>query len=245
MGTFGSHAEELNKFLKHNSCDRLLLAGDVVDFWALSRHSYFPPSHVKVLRRFLKQKEVIYILGNHDEVLRKFLPLSLGNIILCNEFIHETRDGKRYLVIHGDGFDSIIQCAPWLAWIGDIGYTVLLQINRWLNYVRKLCRLPYWSLSATVKARVKSAVNYIGNYEIAISHAAAARQVDGVICGHIHHAEIRDFDNIRYINTGDWVESMTAIVENFDGSLDLLRWQDTAPAFAPAEHDGYDPSVTI
>lgn len=229
LGTPGSKADDLLDFLRAHSSEKLYLVGDIVDFWALSRKSYFPQSHINVIRKFLSRSsqgtEVIYLPGNHDEKIRDIIPIDMGNIKVVDSCVHETIDGKKFLVIHGDVYDQIVRYAKWVAWLGDIGYGLLLKSNRIVNFFRRKFGMGYWSLSAHVKKKVKAAVNFIGNYELAVSQDVKDREVDGVICGHIHQAEIKTINGILYCNTGDWVESCTALVEHFDGRLELLSWE--------------------
>lgn len=228
LGSRGAQAEALDDFLKNNTCDNLYLVGDIIDFWALRRKIYFPESHVRVIRRLLKRQEqgvkVTYIVGNHDEVLRDFIPLTFGEMKVLDDTIHTAADGKRYLVIHGDQFDQVMRYAKWLAWLGDIGYALLLRSNTVVNWFRRRFGLGHWSLSAYVKYKVKMAVNFIGEFEQTVAKAAKDHNVDGVICGHIHHAEDRQIDGIAYLNDGDWVESCTALVENEHGRMSVITW---------------------
>lgn len=229
LGSKGAKAEELLEFLSQNTSDTLYLVGDIIDFWALQRKAYFPQSHQSVLREIMDRArngtKVIYLPGNHDENIRDFsLPMDLGNILITNECTHEAADGRRYLVIHGDQFDQVVLYAKWLAWAGDIGYTLLLKSNGVVNHFRRMFGLGYWSLSAYVKGRVKSAVSFVGNYENAVVSAVRARGLNGVICGHIHTAAISQFGEIAYLNDGDWVESLTAIVEDQSGEMRLVVW---------------------
>lgn len=229
LGSRGAQAEMINDFLKNHSCENLFLVGDIVDFWALKRKSYFPESHTEVLRRILKKSnngtKVTYVIGNHDEYLRNLLPLSFGEIAFADETSYTAGDGKRYLIVHGDRFDQVVKYAKWLAWLGDVGYEFLLRSNNVVKYVRRKLGFPgFWSLSAAVKYHVKGAVSFIGSYEDAVVKTVIDSEYSGIICGHIHSAEIREMNGITYCNTGDWVESCTAIVEHDDGTLHLIRW---------------------
>jgi UDP-2,3-diacylglucosamine pyrophosphatase LpxH len=205
----------------------MYLVGDIIDGWAMYKSFYWPQSHndviQKLLRRARKGTEVIYIPGNHDEFLRSFGDHELGNIILAESAIHDGVDGKLYMVMHGDQFDLVMQNAKWLAHLGTWAYDISIQINVVLTKIRKLFGLPYWSLSAWAKYKVKSAVNFIGDYEINLTNYARSKGVDGIICGHIHSMNMRKMDEILYINTGDWVESCTAIVEHADGRWEALQ----------------------
>jgi UDP-2,3-diacylglucosamine pyrophosphatase LpxH len=230
LGTRGCQADMLLDFLKHTESDRLYLVGDIVDGWRLKKSWYWPQSHndvvQKVLRRARKGTQVILVPGNHDEAFREFVGLQFGGVTILEDTIHHAADGKRYLVIHGDQFDAVVRYAKWLAFVGDSAYTFLLWLNTQVNKVRRKLGFPYWSLSAYLKHKTKKAVEFIGDYETALTDEARRRQVDGVICGHIHHAEMRDMDGVLYVNDGDWVESCTALVEHADGRLEILRWAD-------------------
>lgn len=228
LGTRGCKAEYLLDFLKHTESDYLYLVGDIVDCWRLRRQWFWKQSHndvvQKVLRKARKGTKVIYVPGNHDEPLRDYDELQLGGIEIRNEAIHETADGRRLLVIHGDEFDGIVKYARWLAVLGDRAYNAMLAANYWFNLARRRFGYPYWSLSAYLKQRVKDAVKYIDDYENAVSDEARRRGVDGVVCGHIHKAEIRQIGGVLYCNDGDWVESCTALIEHRDGRLEILAW---------------------
>ena len=228
LGTRGCKADLLLEFLKHTESDTLYLVGDIVDGWRLKRSWYWHQSHndvvQKLLRKARKGTTVIYVPGNHDEALRDYTELQFGGVTVQMEAIHQTADGRRFLVTHGDHFDGIVTCAKWLALLGDAAYGFALNLNTWFNHLRRRMGLPYWSLSAYLKHKVKNAVEFISDYEHAIAEEARRRHVDGVVCGHIHHAEIRDIDGILYCNDGDWVESCTALVEHFDGQLEILHW---------------------
>jgi UDP-2,3-diacylglucosamine pyrophosphatase LpxH len=239
LGTRGCKAEFLLDFLRTTESDTLYLAGDIVDGWRLKRSWYWPQPHndvvQKLLRKARKGTRVVYIPGNHDELLRRFLDINIGQIEVVSEAIHATADGRRLLVMHGDEFDAVVRYARWLAFLGDWAYNLALAANHWINVLRRRLGLPYWSLSAYLKHRVKNAVEYISRFEQAVAEAAAKRGVDGVVCGHIHHAEIRTIAGVTYCNDGDWVESCTALVEHADGRLEILRWvEDQAAFLAPA-----------
>ena len=226
LGTRGCQAQALLDFLDSHECDYLYLVGDIIDFWRLKRAPHWTQLHSDVIRTVLTKARagtvVTLVPGNHDEYLRRFCDLQLGNIMVTEEAIHRTVDGRLLLVLHGDRFDGITRCHRWLALSGDVGYDALLVLNRWFNRGRRLLRLPYWSLSAYVKGKVKRAVNFITAFETALAHEAQRRNLHGVVCGHIHHAEIREIQGILYCNTGDWVESCTALAERADGALELL-----------------------
>ena len=228
LGTPGCQAKALLEFLREVDCEQLFLVGDIVDGWQLRRSWYWPQAHndvvQKLLRKARKGCRVIYVPGNHDEFARKYLQHSFGGIEVAHEWIHETADGRKLWVTHGDLFDGVIQHAKWLAYLGDSAYEFTLKLNRHLNSLRARLGLPYWSLSKYLKLKVKRAVSFIGEFEEALAREARKRGVQGVVCGHIHHAELRDIDGILYANDGDWVESLTALVEHADGHLEILDW---------------------
>lgn len=230
LGTRGCKADYLIDFLKNNDCETLYLVGDIIDGWRMRRGVYWPQSHSNVIRRVLTKAkrgtDVIYIAGNHDEFLRDYLEwdLHFGNIEIHNEYVHETIDGKKLWVIHGDQFDQIAKYAKWLAFLGDYAYSVLLWSNIWFNKARRIFGFSYWSLSSYLKNKTKQAVNFVGRFENAVAHECVKKGYDGVVCGHIHKAEIREIEKIIYCNDGDWVESCSALVENFDGSLEIVKW---------------------
>jgi len=228
LGTSGCNAELLLDFLKSIQPDTLYLVGDIIDGWRLKRGWYWPPRHNDIVRRVLKLANkgtrVVYVPGNHDEMLRDYTNLSFGGVDVVSEAIHTTADGRRLLILHGDEFDGIVLYAKWLAFLGDYAYAALLKLNIGFNVVRRRFGLPYWSLSAHVKKKVKNAVAFISRFEEAVAHAAAERGVDGVVCGHIHSAEIRQFGGVTYYNDGDWVESCTALVEHRDGTMEIIDW---------------------
>lgn len=234
LGTRGCQADMLLDFLKHTESDVLYLVGDIVDGWRLKKSWYWPQAHndvvQKILRRARKGTSVFLIPGNHDEAFREYVGLQFGGVTILEDTIHTAADGKRYLVIHGDQFDAVVRYAKWLAFVGDTAYTFILWVNTLFNKVRRRLGFPYWSLSAYLKHKTKKAVEFIGDYETALTEEARRRQVDGVICGHIHHAEMRDMDGVLYVNDGDWVESCTALVEHPDGTLEILRWADIVAA---------------
>lgn len=233
LGTVGCQAERLAEFLKYNQCEKLYLVGDIIDGWRLKNSFYWPQTHTNVIRKILTKSkrgtQVYYITGNHDDFLRKFVDyeLGMGNIHVVNDAVHETADGRKLFVIHGDLFDVVTRYHKWVAVIGDVAYTTLLRANRHVNYVRARMGYPYWSLSAYAKHKVKSAVNFISEFEKAVAHETRRRGFDGVVCGHIHQAEVKDLEGVTYYNSGDWVESCTALAENFDGSMEIIYWADT------------------
>jgi UDP-2,3-diacylglucosamine pyrophosphatase LpxH len=229
LGTPGCQADALLDFLKEHTSDYLYLVGDIIDGWQLRRRWYWPQAHndviQKLLRKARKGTRVIYVPGNHDEFARHFLDHHFGGIEVMEEAVHRTADGRQLWVIHGDYFDAVVQQAKWLAYVGDYLYEFTLKLNRYLNNMRGRLGLPYWSLSAYLKHKVKKALNYVTDFENAVAHEAEKQGYQGVVCGHIHRAEIRDVNGILYCNDGDWVESRTALVENEQGELSLLFWE--------------------
>ena len=230
LGTTGCQAQRLLEFLRATESDTLYLVGDIIDGWQLKRRWYWEQAHNDVVQTVLKKAKkgtnVIFVPGNHDEAIRQFIDLDFGGIRVRDELVHTTAQGKRMLVLHGDRFDGVISCAKWLAYVGDNLYTMILKWNQWLNSARARAGLPYWSLSQYLKLKVKNAVSYITSFENALAAEARRRGLDGVICGHIHKPEIRDIDGIRYCNDGDWVESLSALVEETSGELKLVTWQE-------------------
>ncbi|HEY2445503.1 MAG TPA: UDP-2,3-diacylglucosamine diphosphatase [Rhizomicrobium sp.] len=228
LGTRGCKADLLADFLARNSCETLFLVGDIVDGWRLKRRWFWPDAHNRVVELLLHRIDagtrVIYVPGNHDEVLRSYCGRSFAGVELLLEAVHETADGRRLLVLHGDRFDTVIACAKWLAHLGDGAYTLALHLNEVCHAARRALNLPYWSLSAWLKRKVKNALEYICRFEIAVAREVRARGFDGVVCGHIHHAAIKTIDGVLYINDGDWVESCTALVEDMRGNLEILCW---------------------
>ena len=235
LGTRGSNAEGVLDFLKNNEFERLYLVGDVIDIWRLRKERYWPQSHndviQKILRKARKGTHVIIIPGNHDEFCLNFLGV-YGNIVVKERDVYTTLTGERLLVMHGHEFDSVTVHAVWMAHLGDVGYTLLLRVNRPLNAIRRLFGLGYWSLSAYVKQSVKKVVSSISRFEEAVARYAEMHRAGGIVCGHIHTPAVRQIRGVNYYNTGDWVESSTALVEHFDGRLELLYWreQDTENA---------------
>lgn len=230
LGTRGCRAEFLADFLKSVTCENLFLVGDIIDGWRLRRSWFWDHHHDEVLRLILRAARggtnVIYVPGNHDEMMRKYIPLGVEvcGVKMQMEAEHTTADGKRLLITHGDAFDSVVRHAKILALLGDWAYTVALGINRYFNNIRVKLGYPYWSLSAWLKLQVKEAVKAIDRFEGALADDARSRGFDGVVCGHIHHAEMRMVNGIMYLNDGDWVESCTALVEHRDGKLELVDW---------------------
>jgi UDP-2,3-diacylglucosamine pyrophosphatase LpxH len=228
LGTRGCSADALLDFLKFTESEYLYLVGDIIDGWRLRKSWYWAQSHndviQKVLRKARKGTKVVYVPGNHDEVLRDYVDLQFGGISVVSDAIHVTADGRRLLVLHGDAYDGVVRHARWLAVLGDWAYNLMLAVNHWFNVARRRLGYPYWSLSAWLKGKVKNAVEYVSRFEVAVAEEAAKRGVDGVVCGHIHKAEIRPMNGVLYCNDGDWVESCTALVEHFDGRLEILHW---------------------
>lgn len=229
LGSKGCQAEKLLDFLKCHRCEKLYLVGDIIDGWRMQKTLFWPQAHTNVIRHILskskrKRTKVIYITGNHDEFLRKYSNTDFGNILLVDEADHTTVDGKKLLITHGDKYDVVVRYHKWLAFLGDNAYNLLLVINRWYNTIRNKMGYDYWSLSAYLKHKVKQAVSFIGEYEEAVVNECAKRGYNGVVCGHIHHAEIKKINNIDYYNCGDWVESCTALVESFDGDIEIVDW---------------------
>jgi len=228
LGTRGCKAEMLLDFLKYTESETLYLVGDIVDGWRLKKHWHWPQPHndviQKLLRKARKGTRVIFIPGNHDEFARDYCDADFGDVELRREIIHEGADGRRYLVIHGDEFDGVVLYARWLAVLGDWAYVTVLELNHWFNVARRRLGLPYWSVSQYLKHKVKNAVQYITKFEDSMAELARKRGVDGIICGHIHHAEIRQVGEVLYCNDGDWVESCTAMVEHADGRMEIIDW---------------------
>jgi len=248
LGTKNCKAEEVIRFLKATRCQKLILNGDIVDGWALKSGGKWEPSHTKFVRTVLKKMEkqgtdVIYLRGNHDDILERFLPVAFGNLVIEHEYIHETPRGK-YLVVHGDGFDSVTTDHKWIAVLGSWGYELLLRVNRLYNRWREWRGKEYFSLSKTIKHKVKSAVSFVGRYEDQLKELAVVRGCSGIICGHIHTPANKVLDNgVHYLNSGDWVESLTAIVEPEPGVFEVVEYaefmarRETEEALAESEPD--------
>jgi UDP-2,3-diacylglucosamine pyrophosphatase LpxH len=247
LGTRGCQAELLLDFIKSIECEQLYLVGDIVDGWKLRSGWCWPQPHSDVVQKLLrlarKGVRVIYVPGNHDDRLRDFCGMHFGGVVVARDWIHEAADGRRYLVTHGDEFDGVIAQARWLAFLGDWSYRALLGLNTAWNRVRRRLGFGYWSLSAYLKVKVKNALQFIDDFEHALAEEARRRGVDGVICGHIHKAELRTIEGVLYVNDGDWVESCSAAVEHFDGRFEILEWAklrgwsalDRAPKSTPAD----------
>ncbi len=228
LGTRGCNAEMLVDFLHSVECETLYLVGDIIDGWRLRKGWYWPDAHNEVIRRVLKMAHrgtrVVFVVGNHDEMLREYAGLTFGGVELVLDTVHRTADGRRLLVTDGDSFDGVVLYAKWLALLGDKAYSVLLRANVLVNAVRRRFKLPYWSLSAHLKKRVKNAVQFVYAFEEAVARETAERGLDGVVCGHIHSAEIRQIGDITYYNDGDWVESCTALTEDSTGHMAIVDW---------------------
>jgi len=242
LGTRGCNAEMLIDFLDDVDSDRMYLVGDIIDAWALKKRFYWPETHNDIVWRILKRAhrgtEIVYIPGNHDEMFRQFAGLSFGGVQVLRQAIHVTADGRRLLVLHGDEFDAITMSHRWLAHLGDAAYEMMMALNRSLNSVRRTLGMPYWSLSKYAKQKVKNAVSFISKFEEIVAHEAGARGIDGVIAGHIHKAEMRDIQGVEYYNDGDWVEGCTALVEHYDGRMEILHWADEVAARESREASG-------
>lgn len=247
LGTRGCQADRLIDFLRQHDAETLFLVGDIVDGWRLRSSWYWPPAHNAIVRELVDRarrgRRLVYVPGNHDEALRDYVGAAFGGVEVAERAIHRGIDGRDYLVIHGDHFDVVVRHARWLALVGDVGYRAALASNVWLNWIRRRFGLGYWSFSSWAKLRVKDAVSYIGQFEEVLSSEARRHGVQGVICGHIHHAALHDDFGIRYINTGDWVESCTGVVERYDGQFEIIRWADARPQATPGAA-GLDPVAT-
>lgn len=229
LGTRGCQADCLLDFLREHDSEHLYLVGDIIDFWSMKRSIQWTPTQntvvQKVLRRARHGEKVIFIPGNHDEALREYDNTLFGDILIANEWVHTTADGRRFLLVHGDAFDQVTRYHRWVAVLGDIAYDFLVRVNAWLSLLRRTLRMSgYWSLAGYAKRKIKTAVNFIYDFEDSVIHAVRERGLDGVICGHIHSAALKEVDGLVYINCGDWVDSCTAIVEHFDGRLVLVEW---------------------
>ncbi|WP_373489229.1 UDP-2,3-diacylglucosamine diphosphatase [Blastomonas sp.] len=230
LGTKGCNAEMLIDFLDSTDSETMYLVGDIIDGWRLKKKFYWPATHNDIVWRILKRAKrgtrIVYIPGNHDEMFRQFTGLNFGGVEIRRAAFHDTADGRRLMVLHGDEFDTIMLAHRWLAFVGDTAYHIMMGMNLWVNWVRQRLGLSYWSLSKMAKNKVKNAVEFISRYEELVARAASERGVDGVVCGHIHNAEIRSIGNVEYYNDGDWVEGCTALVEHFDGRMEVLHWAD-------------------
>lgn len=249
LGFRGCQAEYLLDFLRSTTCSYLYLVGDIVDVWNMKRGIYWPQAHNNVVRSILGKAKhdtkVIYVPGNHDEVFRDHEGLVFGNVMVKLDDVHTTADGRRLLILHGDEFDSVVKCAGYLAVLGNYAYDWLLALNRHFNSLRRYLGLRYWSLAAYLKHKVKNAVNYISGFEEAVTREVNKRKVDGLVCGHIHHATIKKINRLDYLNCGDWVESCTALVEHFDGTIELINWIDQMELKKQQREDGDEPSAEV
>lgn len=248
LGTRGCQAHLLLDFLRYHDAETVYLVGDIVDGWRLKRNWYWPQEHNDVVQKLLRKgrrgARIIYIPGNHDEFLRDYVGTHFGGVEVHEDFVHETAAGEKFLVIHGDRFDIVVRHAKWLALLGDWAYRTALNVNIVMNMLRRRLGFSYWSLSAWAKMKVKNAINFIGAFEDALANEAHRRHLDGVICGHIHHAKLQQGQAMTYINTGDWVESCTAAVEHQDGTFEIIQWSslvrhhsDAVPEHGSSEND--------
>ena len=233
LGTRGCQADRLIDFLREYESEHLFLIGDIIDFWAMGRSIQWSAKQntvvQKILRRARHGEKVVFIPGNHDEALREYNGTSFGDILIAFEWLHVTADGKQLLLIHGDQFDQVTRHHRWIAVLGDVGYDLLVRLNGWLSWLRRTLRMnSYWSLAGFAKRKVKSAVTFIFDFEESVIHSVRDRGLNGVVCGHIHSATIKDVSGLLYVNCGDWVDSCTAIVEHFDGRLELIEWRQNA-----------------
>ena len=230
LGSKDCKAEYLHHFLTSTQCEFLYLVGDIVDLWSMRRTMFWPDSHNSVIRTVLDKAaqgtQVFYIPGNHDETFREYDGVSFGNLHIRTEHVHETADGRRLLVLHGDKFDADVKCGPIARYIGSQSYDFIMRISRWILHARNKLGFPYWSLAAYVKARIKNAQDHIRDFERAAAHEARSQNADGIVCGHIHQAEMYTRDGVEYMNDGDWVENCTALIEHRDGEIELLHWSD-------------------
>ncbi len=230
LGYKGCKAEYLLDFLQATHAETIYLVGDIIDFWSMNKTMYWPQAHNEVIRLLLDKvkqgSRLIYVPGNHDEVIREFDGVAFGRMRVCEEYIHHTADGKRLLLLHGDKFDGVIKCSRLAERLGNFGYDLLLYLNRQVNHFRRLAGFPYWSLAGYIKSRVKNAMRHVHNFEQAVTHDARKQGVDGVVCGHIHHPAINTINGILYFNTGDWVENCTALAEHADGTMELIHWSE-------------------
>jgi UDP-2,3-diacylglucosamine pyrophosphatase LpxH len=228
LGTRQCQADMLLGFLRHATCDHLFLVGDIVDGWKMKRGWYWPQSHNDVVQKLLRMARkgaaVTYIPGNHDDRVRDFCGVHFGGVLVARDAVHQTADGRRLLVVHGDEFDGVVRHAAWIAFAGDIAYRAIIRLNTVVNHLRRRFGFGYWSFSAYLKSRVGNAVRYIDTFEHALAAEAKRRGLDGVVCGHIHHPAMREIDGVLYVNDGDWVESCTALAEHADGRLEILAW---------------------
>ncbi|HLW05614.1 MAG TPA: UDP-2,3-diacylglucosamine diphosphatase [Azoarcus sp.] len=245
LGTRACQAESLLGFLKAFEAEYLYLVGDIVDFWAMNRSIQWAASHntvvQKILRRARHGTQVIFVPGNHDELLREYDGIAFGGIQVRNEAVHETVNGKRYWVVHGDEYDQVTRHHRWVAMVGDVAYNMLVRLNQSLSRIRRLLRRPgYWSLAGYAKKKVKKAVNFIFDFEDAVVHAARQRKMDGVVCGHIHWSADRMVEGIHYLNCGDWVDTCSGIVEHHDGRIEIVHWSELDGIDEDDQNDDFD-----
>ena len=237
LGSRGAQAALLASFLKQITCQKLYLVGDIVDFWRLRSRTHWPASHNEVIRRILKMAKtgtrIVLVPGNHDDVLRQYVDHNFGGIELLRSDVHECVDGRRLLVVHGDEFDLVVTHSRLLSMVGSAAYEWLLHVNRLYNRYRTFRGKPYWSLSQYVKLKVKSACTYVSRFEEALIQEAQRREVDGVVCGHIHKPAIEEMGGVRYLNCGDWVENCTALIERHDGAIELIEARESVAPAAP------------
>lgn len=250
LGTRACCAAQLLDFLRHHDSESLYLVGDMIDGWQLKRSWYWTQRQndvvQKILRKVRKGTRVVCIPGNHDEFARDFVGMQFGGIHVVREAIHETADGRRLLILHGDEFDGVVHHARWVAYLGSYGYDAVLTLSHWINRMRQRTRLGQWSLAGYLKRRVKNIMQFISDYETALLREARKRGVDGVLCGHIHKPDLRNVRGMVYGNTGDWVENCSALVENLDGRLEVVRWfhersyspEDVLPSALPSPAHG-------
>ncbi len=236
LGTRGCNDGLLIDFLDHVDSEKLYLVGDIIDGWRMKKRFYWPERHNAIVRRVMQRAKrgtkVIFIPGNHDEMFRQFAGMNFGGVEIRKQAMHMTADGRKLLIVHGDEYDAVVLAHRWLAFLGDWAYRTLMQLNVAVNAVRRTFGLHYWSLSKHAKHKVKSAVSVISRFEQTLAAEAKRRGADGVVCGHIHTAEIKQFDGVTYYNDGDWVEGCNALVEHFDGRMELLHWPDEIKARA-------------
>lgn len=237
LGSRACQAQALLDFLRDHPCEQLYLIGDIVDFWAMRRGIIWTAAQNTVVQKLLKRarhgERIVLIPGNHDEALREHAGADFGGIHIVMEHVHRTADGRNFLLVHGDQFDQVTRYHRWIAVLGDVAYNALVRLTAWLSWTRRRLGISsYWSLAGYAKRKVKTAVNFISNFEEAVLRAARERGLDGVICGHIHWAAIREINGLTYVNCGDWVDSCTAILEHFDGRLELVHWTPVTTASA-------------
>jgi UDP-2,3-diacylglucosamine pyrophosphatase LpxH len=248
LGTRSCQAELVLDFLRHNEADRYYLVGDIIDGWRLRGGWYWPQVHNDVMQKLLRKvrrgAHMVFIPGNHDEFARQFFGLSFGGIEIRRNAVHVAADGRRYWITHGDEFDVVVRHAKWLAFFGDWAYDAAIFINTHFNRLRRLFGFGYWSFSAWAKLKVKNAVNFIGSFERELAGEAKRRGADGVVCGHIHHAAVRQIDGVTYVNIGDFVESCTAVIERDDGQMEIVRWSKMAPRGSALEPDQAEDAET-